>query len=152
MTSLPNEGDQFEDMKVQKILGPQDDDWARPTKEEIRARSTPGIQEVKKMIGDLKDSGDRYGSKGTIRLMKEKMGRCDGGIGGVEGKDLWQSMYSMSGETLGESSGRGDMRTPDCLIVDDEYEEYSLGRGMDGRAKAQRRSSGWGCWCGCFGR
>lgn len=60
------------------------------------------------MIGDMKDSGDRYGSQGTIRLMKEKMGRGGNRLEGIDGKDLWQSMYSMSGETLGESSGRGD--------------------------------------------
>lgn len=137
-SGVADERGDFLDMKVEQILGPRDD---RPRKEE---RKSLGLQEVKKMIGDMKEAE----KKGT----KEK--RHDG----KGGKGLWHigSMYSMSGETLGGGSGVGMKRleTPDNFMSDDEEEEadHPSGSGSDGRAQGSRIGVGMGWWKKCLGR
>lgn len=126
------EGGQFIDMRVEQILEPRDD------KSRKERRKSLGLQEVKKMIGDMKEAE----KKG----MKEK--RNDG----KGGKGLRDSMYSMSGETLGGGSGVGMKRLemPDNFMSDDE-EDYPSDSKPNGRAAGSRRGIGMGWWKKCLG-
>lgn len=64
---------------------------------------------------------------------------------------MWQSLYSMSGETLGDGVGRGEMRMLNCLSVDDEDGDCSCGTSRDregGTRRFRRSGAGWKEW-GC---
>ncbi|KUJ17742.1 uncharacterized protein LY89DRAFT_781883 [Mollisia scopiformis] len=137
----------FLDMKVEQILGPRND---RPRKEE--RKSTLGLQDVKKMIGDMKES---EGKREKKIVKKERDSEA------MVGKELWQSMYSMSGETLDEGSGSGSgsvlgmrgLETPDRLMSASDG-EYSPGSGTNRRVWNGRRGCGTGMawWKRCLRR
>jgi hypothetical protein len=123
----------FFDMKVEQILGPRDE---KPTHRKEERMSRLGLQDVRKMIGDIKEA------KGTIRGQKM-------GLKG-KGERLWQmdNIYSMSGETLGEGSGTR-LDTPDRLAGFDR--DASSSQSREDRKASCRGVLGMGWWKQCLG-